>query len=99
MIVAEDTYRTRFPLEAFLWIAALGALACSNPAALSDYSLCPLKNIGFAHCPGCNIGHAIAFLLHGQIHQSIAMHWLGIPAVLILTYRIITLLHSSFHYK
>jgi hypothetical protein len=85
MILTDGTYRRKLPLEAILWIA-------------SDYSLCLLKNLGFIHCPGCNIGHAIAFAMHGQIHQSIAMHWLGIPAVLVLTSRIITLLHSFFHY-
>jgi hypothetical protein len=99
MAVTASAYRRIFPLEAFIWIAALVILACSDPASSSNFSLCPLKNLGYAHCPGCNIGHSIAFLLHGQVQQSIITHWLGIPAVLILTSRIISLLHSSFHIR
>lgn len=67
---------------------AVVALGVCNPAADSHFTLCPFRLLGFKWCPGCGIGHAIAWLLHGQIRQSLKAHWLGIPALVIIFYRI-----------
>jgi hypothetical protein len=77
--------------ELIFWIAALIALGVSNPAAGPQYSLCPFKAIGITWCPGCGIGHAISWLLHGDLAKSWQAHWLGVPALLIITYRIYVL--------
>ena len=77
----------RFPWESAFWLAALLFLAFSEPASGNHFTLCPLKALGANFCPGCNIGHAIAFLLHGDIQASWNAHWLGIPAVLLLVFR------------
>ncbi|PAW92790.1 hypothetical protein CKK33_04490 [Mucilaginibacter sp. MD40] len=70
---------------------ALVCLALTNPAAQGHFSLCPLKLLGIAWCPGCGLGHAISFLLHGDLKSSFQAHWLGLPVLLVLLYRIITL--------
>ena len=74
--------------ELAFWIAALLALAIANPTDETHFTLCPLKLLGFKWCPGCGLGHSISFLFHGNIKGSLHAHWLGIPAVIIIMYRI-----------
>nr|WP_294948061.1 DUF2752 domain-containing protein [uncultured Mucilaginibacter sp.] len=78
--------------ELIFWITAMACLAFTNPAGHSHFSLCPLKAMGFTWCPGCGMGHAIAYLFQGDIKKSFNAHWLGIPAVLGIFYRMYTLL-------
>jgi len=81
--------------ELIFWIAAVIALAAANPATASQYTLCPLKLMGITWCPGCGIGHAISWLLHGNISRSWQAHWLGVPALIIIAYRIFNLAAPS----
>ncbi|MDB5110411.1 MAG: hypothetical protein JWR67_1525, partial [Mucilaginibacter sp.] len=74
--------------ELIFWIAAIISLAFADPSAPPHYSLCPLKLAGITWCPGCGLGHSIAWLLHGNIKNSFHSHWIGIPALLIILYRI-----------
>jgi hypothetical protein len=81
-------------LELLLWITALVLLAMSSvqeAKAADHFSLCPLANLGFNWCPGCGLGRSLSHLLHGELRQSIQMHWFGIPALLVLLYRIFIL--------
>jgi hypothetical protein len=78
--------------EVVFWIAALTALAFTDPAGPAHFSLCPFKAMGIAWCPGCGLGHAISWLFRGYIHNSLQAHWLGIPALIIILYRIYTLI-------
>ena len=85
----------RLPFELILWIAALLLLGTANLHAHSNtshFTLCPLANLGFDWCPGCGIGRAIAHLLQGDFKESLNQHWLGIPALLIITNRIVVLI-------
>jgi hypothetical protein len=82
--------------ELIFWVAALIALGFSNPALASQYTLCPLKLMGITWCPGCGMGHAIAWLLHGDIKNSVHAHWLGIPALLIILRRIYVLARMAY---
>lgn len=77
--------------EAYIWIAGLTILAFINPYCGTHFTICPFHNLGFKYCPGCGLGHSISYLFHGDIRASIECHILGIPAVLILVYRIIYL--------
>lgn len=77
--------------EAFFWILAIVVLACMNPSN-SHFSLCPFNALGFHWCPGCGLGHSISWLFRGEIRASFEAHYLGIPATLIILYRIIQLL-------
>jgi len=85
-------------LEAFIWIAALLTLALTDPMG-SHYSLCPLHNMGFDWCPGCGLGHSISWLFRGQIEQSFHAHPFGIPAMMIITYRIFSIFRKNKFYK
>jgi len=82
--------------EAWVWLAGLTVLAFLNPDNCAHYSICPFKNLGFKYCPGCGLGHSITYFFHGNIKESIQTHILGIPAVLILTSRIISLIIETF---
>jgi hypothetical protein len=88
----------RHHLEAFIWIAALIALAFTSPVD-QCYSLCPLHNLGISWCPGCGLGHAISWLFRGDIVRSFEAHPLGIPAVMILLFRIVSIFRKNWKIK
>ncbi len=99
MQILRDIYIfIRRHLEAFIWIAALLVLAFSNPVD-TCYSLCPLHNLGISWCPGCGLGHAVSWLFRGDFVQSFHAHPLGIPAVLIILFRIISIFRKNKRYK
>jgi hypothetical protein len=77
--------------EPFAWIIALFLLWMMYPAGDSSPTLCLFHHIGISWCPGCGIGRSMSHFLHGNIQASIQSHWFGIPAVLILGYRILQL--------
>jgi hypothetical protein len=66
------------------WILALGLLYFMNPEE-AGMSLCPLTHFNLP-CPGCGIGHAIHYALHGNLKQSLSEHWLGVPAIIGIGY-------------
>ncbi len=72
---------------------AILALGLTDPGADSHFILCPFKLAGITWCPGCGIGHAISWLLHGNIHKSLKAHWFGMPALFIILYRICDLIY------
>jgi hypothetical protein len=85
--------------ELAAWILAL-VLLYFLPAGLSQTSFCPLSLLGLGSCPGCGIGHAIHYALHGEWRLSWQHHFMGIPAVLIIFMRIVRLLYpSKNHYE
>ncbi len=61
----------------------------------NHFTLCPLAVIGLEWCPGCGIGRSITQLFHGNIEDSWKHHWFGMPALLILLYRISTLVRIN----
>jgi hypothetical protein len=86
---------SRIPLELIFWITALVLLALAKPELHGDehhFTLCPLANMGIDWCPGCGIGRALTQLFHGNVAESIKLHWFGIPALLIIIYRIVVLI-------
>jgi len=86
----------RLESEALIWAGALLYLAISNPEVGEHFTFCFFRIIGFEHCPGCGLGHSIAFLLNGDPVASWQAHPLGLAATLLLSYRIITLTKRSF---
>jgi hypothetical protein len=82
--------------ELVFWVAALVSLAFANPAGPVHFSLCPLKAMGITWCPGCGLGHSISWLFRGNVRNSLQAHWLGIPALCIIPYRIYTLVIQNF---
>jgi len=85
---------SRIPVELIFWIAALVLLAAADPAHHQEgkhFTFCPLATLGLSWCPGCGLGRSITQLFHGHVRESLHYHWLGIPAVLIIGYRIMVL--------
>lgn len=81
------------PIELIFWISALTLLAFAQPGS-AHFTLCPLANLGINWCPGCGLGRSITYLFHGDFKQSWQLHWLAIPALGILAYRIFQLSHQ-----
>ncbi|MCL5035172.1 MAG: DUF2752 domain-containing protein [Bacteroidetes bacterium] len=86
-------------LEILVWTSALIYLAVFNPYLQSDFTICPFSRLGFHHCPGCGLGRAVSFLLHGDLQLSLQTHILGVPATVVLIYRIISLLNQALRKK
>ena len=82
--------------ELFIWPIALIGLWISSFYQESQFSLCPLYNLGFENCPGCGIGRSIGHLLHGEIAISWRHHPLGVFAVLVILHRIYQLTIKHF---
>ena len=94
MKLAWSGILSRMPVELFFWITALLLLAFAEPEVHGHqhhFTLCPLANLGIQVCPGCGIGRAITQLMHGNLKESLAHHWFGLPALLIIVYRIFVL--------
>lgn len=89
----------RVPLEAAVWTAALVALACTDPAAEGWLSLCPLDALGVAWCPGCGLGHSIAYLVRAEWALALQAHPLGPVALLALAGRIGALTYNAFRFS
>jgi hypothetical protein len=82
--------------ELIVWVTGLLWLALMNPSSEAHFSLCIFKWFGFSFCPGCGLGHSISWLFHGELQHSLNAHPLGIFAVVILLFRIFTLLKINF---
>lgn len=75
--------------EAALWTLGLIALFFARDA--QGPSFCLFKWMGFDHCFGCGLGHAIHDALHLDLSGSFAHHPLGIPVLTIILGRVIGL--------
>lgn len=78
--------------ELLIWVAALIYLYSIDPLAEPAINFCFFHWIGIDFCPGCGIGRSIGAALHFDWQESLQLHWFGIPALLIIFYRILTLL-------
>jgi hypothetical protein len=79
-------------LEGFIWTAALIYFAFFVNPFETHFTICPLANAGFEHCPGCGLGNSISLLFHGNFTESFNTHILGIPALLIIIHRIYSII-------
>jgi hypothetical protein len=79
-------------LEGFIWIAALIYFAFFVNPFDTHFTICPLSNAGFEHCPGCGLGNSISLFFKGYIIESFNTHILGIPAILIIFHRIYSII-------
>jgi hypothetical protein len=85
-----------FPGEGYIWFTSIILLSIPF-AELTSFSLCPFHNLGFEFCPGCGLGRSIHYLIHFQFEKSFTIHPLGGAALLILLFRIFTLIKFSLH--
>ncbi|MTI25174.1 DUF2752 domain-containing protein [Fulvivirga kasyanovii] len=89
----------RFSPEGIIWLTALIALALLPTESSTHFTLCPLSNLGLDFCPGCGLGRSISLAFQGELTASFATHPLGLFAIIILSYRIITLSFYSIKSK
>lgn len=82
-------------IEAVVWSVGLVAMGLMDPEGAQLVSLCPLDALGLSFCPGCGLGHAVAYLARGDLTASVQAHPLGLPAVLILSVHVARLLRSA----
>lgn len=92
MRIIFNRFLSVVPLEALFWTAALIFLGFHDPTQESQFTFCPLKNLGFNFCPGCGMGRSISYFLHGYPVVAFQIHPLGIPATFILAGRIVALI-------
>jgi len=88
---------SRFPFEALVWSVGLVLLMFIDPHE-SHFSVCPISWAGFDTCPGCGLGRSISFLVRGDLHRSFETHPLGLFALIVLLFRIFSLLKTSYNY-
>ncbi|MFN3872035.1 MAG: DUF2752 domain-containing protein [Ignavibacterium sp.] len=83
-------------LEGIIWLISLIYLATISNQSEQHFTICPLSNLGFEYCPGCGLGRSISMILQGDIIQSFDFHWLGVPALIIILFRIFQLIRNNF---
>lgn len=88
--------KNRF-VEVAFWILGLVYLAFLDPAK-QHFSLCPFHYLNL-WCPGCGLGRSISYIFHGEIGLSFHTHWFGVPALLIISHRIFSLIKSASTHK
>jgi len=81
--------------EASIWILGLFYLALINSPKATHFTICPLSNLGFKYCPGCGLGNSISYLFRGDFSSSFHSHPLGIFALVIIIFRIITIINNN----
>ncbi|MFU8813581.1 MAG: DUF2752 domain-containing protein [Balneolaceae bacterium] len=82
-------------VEWMVLLTGLILMATLNPETASR-SFCLLDVAGFSFCPGTGLGRSIALFFRGDFTASLAMHPAGIPAVVLLSGRIGSLLKERF---
>jgi hypothetical protein len=82
--------------EALLWITGLLFLAIA-PLEHSHLTICPLKLLGFDHCPGCGLGLSVHYLFSFSFSASVRAHPLGFAALIIILHRIFALQKHRFN--
>lgn len=82
--------------ELIVWCGGLLFLFFSQRYEGLRFTVCPLKLMGFEHCPGCGLGTSVGLLLNGQLAQSFEAHPLGAFALIILSIRIFTLIKNNY---
>lgn len=89
--------RRLVPWEVFIWIGGLTAMATMDPEGSHLFRLCPLDALGIPFCPGCGLGHSVAYLARGAVMKSLHAHPLGGPSVVILVGHCGRLLRHTYH--
>jgi hypothetical protein len=83
---AKAQWMSRIPFELVFWITAMLLLATAQPVYPhqgNHFSLCPLAAAG--------LGRSITLFLNGEWRDGFKQHWLGAPAIVIISGRIYVL--------
>ena len=80
-----------------IWAGALVWLYVMINPAEPTQGWCLFRAAGFdfmpgeRNCAGCGIGRSINAVMHGRLTQSWNYHWLGIPALAAIVFRMTNL--------
>lgn len=85
----------KFPFEAGIWISGLIYLSTITPTDDAHFSICLLNILGLDFCPGCGLGKSVSYLFHGDVLSSFNSHPLGLFAIVVIGFRIYTLLKNQ----
>ena len=77
--------------EAAIWVAALVVLALGNPNSDFHFTIFWPYYVWGIKSPGYGLGHSISYLFRGDVISAIETHILSIPAVAIISWRVVTL--------
>ena len=77
--------------EAAIWVGALIVLALGNPESEFHFTIFWPYYVWGIKSPGYGLGHSISYLFRGDVIAAIETHILGIPAVAIITWRVVSL--------
>ncbi len=81
--------------EAIFWSFAFVLIFFFVDPAAGQSSLCLFHRLGWENCFGCGLARSMHRALHGDFASSWQLHKMGIPAVLILGGRIVSLVISQ----
>lgn len=81
--------------ELIIWLSILVYLFILNRYLDPHFSFCIFNKIGIVWCPGCGLGKAVSFFIHGEVVKSIYSHPLGIPATIFIALRIYKLVETK----
>lgn len=93
--IGISNYFKLIGFETAIWFTGLIFLAFFNSPAESHFTICPFAYVGIEFCPGCGLGRSISYLFQGDFAASLNSHPLGILALIIISYRIITLININ----
>jgi len=81
--------------EALVWILGIAYLLFIHIPGDTHFTICPLSNLGLKFCPGCGLGNSISYIFKGDLISSFYSHPLGIFALLVITFRIFTIIKNN----
>ena len=77
--------------EALIWTLGLIVVGVGNPTSETHFTLFWPQWVFGIESPGRGLGHSIGYLFRGDVQASLQTHWLGLPVVIVLAHRIVTL--------
>ena len=77
----------------------LVVLGASDPRSETHVTLFWPQWLFGIQSPGYGLGHSISYLLHGDVFKSFETHWIGIPVVIVMVHRIVTLIARKIRYS
>ena len=83
--------RRAIDTEALMWAAGLLVLVAGDPSSDFHFTLFWPQWVFGIQSPGYGLGHSIGYLFRGDLASSLDSNLLGVPVVVALTYRIISL--------
>ena len=77
--------------EAAIWVVGLLVVALGNPESDFHFTIFWPYYVWGIQSPGYGLGHSISYLFRGDVISAMETHILGLPAVAIIVWRVVTL--------